>query len=191
MKRWMQRFTVQYRRKREGKTNYRKRLKLVVSGRPRLVIRPSLRELIAHITLFEEKGDKTIASAHTKELIKLGWPYGRANLPASYLVGLLIGKRALKQGIGEAIFDPGQKPITKGNRILACLKGAVDAGLKIPHSPHIFPSNERLEGEHIITYAKKCKEPHFSKIRARAKIENLKEVFADIKKKILGDKNAI
>ena len=38
-----------YRRKREGKTDYRKRLRLLLSGKPRLVIRRSLRDISAQV----------------------------------------------------------------------------------------------------------------------------------------------
>ena len=42
-------YTVKYRRQREGKTNYDKRLKLLLSGKPRLIIRPSLKGITIQV----------------------------------------------------------------------------------------------------------------------------------------------
>ena len=36
-----------------------------------------------------------------------------------------------------------------GNRAYAALKGMVDAGMEIPHSEEVLPSEERINGEHI------------------------------------------
>ena len=66
-----------------------------------------------------------------------------------YLSGLEIAKLANKAKIKDAIFDMGSYTPTKGCRIYAVLKGAVDGGLNIPHSEKAFPSEERLNGEHI------------------------------------------
>jgi len=153
----MQRFTVHYRRKREGKTNYNKRIKLLLSNKPRLVIRKSLLSITAQVVLFDPKGDKIIAAASEHELKKKhGWQHGN-NLPAAYLTGMLLGKKALKAGINEAILDLGFHPSTKGSKIYACLKGAVDAGLNVPHNAEIMPSEERLTGKHVANYVQKSK----------------------------------
>ena len=139
-------FKMPFRRRREGKTNYKKRLKLLLSKKPRLVVRKSLKYIRAQIVEFDKKGDKTLASAFSRELKKLGWKYACDNLPAAYLTGLLIGKRALEKGISEAVLDMGLYPSTKGSRIYACVKGALDAGLKIPCSEDVLPSEERIKG---------------------------------------------
>ena len=164
-------FKMPFRRRREGKTNYKKRLKLLLSKKPRLVVRKSLKYIRAQIVEFDKKGDKTLVSAFSKELKKLGWKYACDNLPAAYLTGLLIGKRALEKGISEAILDMGLYPSTKGSRIYACVKGALDAGLKIPCSEEVLPSEERIKGMHIANYLEKFKD--------------LPEEFERIKEKIL------
>ena len=164
-------FKMPFRRRREGKTNYKKRLKLLLSKRPRLVVRKSLKYIRAQIVEFDKKGDKTLVSAFSKELKKLGWKYACDNLPAAYLTGLLIGKRALEKGISEAVLDMGLYPSTKGSRIYACVKGALDAGLKIPCSEEVLPSEERIKGMHIANYLEKFKD--------------LPEEFEKIKEKIL------
>ena len=167
--------TIRLRRKREGKTNYKKRLKLLLSGKPRLVVRPSVKGMTTQIISAERIGDKIIAGAHSNELKKLGWKYNTGNTPSAYLTGLLAGKKAIKKGIKEAILDIGLKKPVKGGRIFACLKGAVDAGLNIPFSETILPSEERIKGDHMIKYAETKK----------IDLKDLSTSFENIKNKIL------
>jgi large subunit ribosomal protein L18 len=158
---------IPFKRKREGKTNYKKRLSLLTSGKPRLVVRKSLKNILAQIIEFHPDGDKVLASAHSKDLIKMGWKgYGR-NVTAAYLVGLLCGKRAQNAGVKEAILDLGFYQTIKGSVIYAALKGAVDSGLIVPHSEKVFPAEERIAGEHL------------------TKGQNLKKNFEEVKNKIL------
>ena len=160
------RYSVKFRRRREGRTNYPKRRKLLVSGLPRLIIRKSNKYIVAHISAYEQSGDKTLVFAHSSELKKFGWKHSFKNLPAAYLTGLLIGKKALKSGIKEAIIDLGIHSITKGSKLFSVLKGALDAGLNIKHNPKMFPSEERITGKHIS--------------------ENLLKDFEEVKKKVEG-----
>jgi len=162
-------------RRREGKTNYKKRLALLKSGKPRLVVRKSLRYIRAQIVEFDPKGDKTIVGVLSKELKKYGWNYSFKNLPAAYLTGLLVGKKALERGIKEAVLDIGLHRATKGAKVFVVAKGAIDAGLKVPLGEGILPSEERIRGEHIANYLEKFK--------------NIKEDFEKIKQKILGEMN--
>ncbi len=140
---------LKLKRRREKKTNYRKRLKLLLSGKPRLVIRRSNNYIRLQIVEYDEKGDKTIIGLLSKNLKKYGWPGSFKNLPACYLSGYLIGKMALRKNIKEAVADTGLHRLTKGCRIFAVIKGAVDAGLNIPHSESIYPPEDRLLGKHI------------------------------------------
>ncbi len=133
--------------KRTGKTNYHKRLRLLMSGKPRLVIRKSLTNMTTQIVKYGPEGDKVDLCAHSSELKKFGWNKNKGNIPSAYLTGLLLGIKAKKKGIDNLILDIGvQKP---GQRIYAVLKGAVDAGLNIPHSEDILPDEKRVRGEHI------------------------------------------
>ena len=143
------RYTVKFRRRREGRTNYTKRKKLLVKRIPRLVMRKSNKYIIAQIISYEPTGDKTLVSAHSSELKKLGWSCSCKTLPAAYLTGLLLGKKAIKAGIKETILDLGIHSITKGSRLFSALNGAIDAGLIIPHDPKMFPAEERLTGKFI------------------------------------------
>ncbi len=138
-----------HKRRRLQKTNYKKRLALLKSGVPRLVVRKSLDNIRVQIIGFEVSGDKTMASAFSAELGGFGWKSGLGNLPAAYLTGLLAGTRAKKAGVKKTVFDLGLQTSTKGSRIYAAVKGAIDAGLSVPHSKEILPSEERISGKHI------------------------------------------
>ncbi|RLE51347.1 MAG: 50S ribosomal protein L18 [Candidatus Methanomethylicota archaeon] len=187
------RYKVPFRRRREGKTNYRKRLKLILSGKPRLVARKTINYIIAQIVEAKVEGDRVIAAAHSSELRKFGWKASCDNTPAAYLTGLLAGYRALKAGVKEAVLDIGLHRPTKGARVFAILKGAVDAGLSIPHSEEILPSEDRIKGEHIANYARILKEEnpmkyekHFSQYLKRGlEPENLPSHFEEVKENII------
>ncbi|MCC5994054.1 MAG: 50S ribosomal protein L18 [Candidatus Aenigmarchaeota archaeon] len=142
-------YRIHFRRRREGKTNYRKRLKLLLSGKPRLVYRKTLKYIIGQIIEFDKKGDKTLVGITSKILQKYGWKFACDNTPASYLTGYLLGKMALFKGIKEAILDIGLYTSTKGGRMYAFAKGAIDAGLSVPCSEEMFPSEDRIKGLHI------------------------------------------
>ncbi len=146
-------YRVKFRRRREGKTDYRQRLKLLRSKQPRFVIRKSLKHIRAQLVLPSEKGDITVASAFSKELVKYGYKASTSNTPAAYLTGLLLGYRAKQAGFSNAILDIGLYSPSKGARVFAVLKGALDAGLHIPHNESILPSEERIRGEHIANYS--------------------------------------
>ena len=67
------RYKVPLRRRREGKTNYRKRLKLLLSGRPRLVVRVTNNRVIAQIVEYDPKGDKVVVGVDSSMLREYGW----------------------------------------------------------------------------------------------------------------------
>ncbi len=163
-------YRVKFRRRREGKTNYRKRLALVKSGKPRLVVRVLNRQVIAQLIAFDPKGDRVLASASSHELKKFGWDGHPGNAPSAYLTGLLLGVRAKKAGYSEAILDIGLHTPVPGSNVYAALKGALDAGMDIPHSEEVLPSEERINGSLIAEYRG---------------IPHLPEKFEEAKKKIL------
>jgi len=143
------RYRVPFRRRREGKTNYHVRYKLILSKKPRVVVRKSNANTSLQLVVAEQKGDKTLLTVNSRELLDYGYTFSKSNLPAAYLTGLLFGKKMMALGIGEGIADIGLHASTKGNRIYAAIKGIVDAGVNVPHSPEIFPDKKRICGEHI------------------------------------------
>lgn len=189
-------YRVPWRRRREGKTNYYKRIKLIKSGKPRLVVRKTLNYIIAQVIEARIGGDRVIAAAHSRELAKIyGWRGGGKNVCAAYLTGLLVGYRAILKGVREAVLDIGLAKPSKGSRVFAVLKGALDAGLKIPHSPEILPSEDRIKCEHIASWARELSASNpefykrqFSRYLARGlKPEDLPSHFEEVLGKVRAD----
>jgi large subunit ribosomal protein L18 len=177
-----QRYSVAYRRKRERRTDYRNRLDLLKSGKNRLVIRKTNTNIIAQIVSYDPSGDKVLFMSHSHDLKKQGWKFSTGNLPAAYLTGVMVGAKARKNKVSEAILDMGTTPSVKGSRIYACVKGALDAGLTIPCSKEILPSEDRIIGKHIDNYRKKAQGHHFKKSPESSIADEVKI----IKQKILG-----
>jgi large subunit ribosomal protein L18 len=156
------RYKVAFKRRQEGKTDYGARLRLIELDKSRMVVRITNSHVIAQIINVAPEGDETITSAHSNELKKMGWSGNCKNISAAYLTGFLCGKKALSEGVDKAILDIGLKSPTKGTKIFAVLKGAVDAGLNIPHGDAILPDDERINGEHIAQYAESLNDDEIS-----------------------------
>lgn len=190
-------FKVRFRREREGRTDYRARLRLLRSGKPRLVVRTSLEHVIAQVVRATPAGDLTLAAADSKELGELGWKGGTSNLPAAYLIGMLCGYRAKKAGIEECVFDIGAHMPTPQAKVFSALKGALDAGLKVPCGEAVLPADERIKGEHIAKYAEQLKsdesayKARFSRYLERGlPPEKLPEHFDQIKQAVIAREGA-
>ncbi len=138
-----------FRRKREGRTNYKKRLALLKSGRPRLVVRKSNRHVVLQLVAYEPAGDRVLATVSSKQLLKHGWTHSTKSTPAAYLTGFLLAKRAKELEVTEAIVDLGFQKHRAGTAIYAAVKGAIDAGLSIPVGEEIFPAGDRINGAHL------------------------------------------
>lgn len=136
-------------RRRDGITNYHKRLKLLKSGVPRLVVRPSNKGITAQIVEYSGQGDLIKCTVNERTLKKLGLEVSGNTVPVSYLVGYAVGILSKKKGVEESILDTGRYNIVKGGRISAVLNGFVDAGAEIPHDDSIFPDKDRLNGKHL------------------------------------------
>lgn len=138
-------YTMRFRRRREGKTDYRKRLAMLKSGMPRLVVRIRGKSVVAQIVNYNPKGDEIVVTATSSEIQKFGFKGHCGNVEASYLTGMLCGKKALKAGVKEVVFDIGLHTPVNGSNIFGALKGAVDAGLTIPHDEKCFPADDRVK----------------------------------------------
>jgi large subunit ribosomal protein L18 len=189
---YAERRTIPHRRKREARTNFKKRLALLKSESNRLVIRKALNTITAQIIAYNPDGDKVLAAATSKELAKLGWKMHTSNMPSAYLTGMLLGVRAKKKKLTEAVLDLGLHIPNKGGKLFAALKGAVDAGLQVNHDAAALPSQDRISGKHISEYAKGLKKDsqrynkQFSRcIKSGANPEDMIKAFDETKKKIL------
>jgi len=156
------RYSVPMRRRREGRTDYHQRLRLLKSGSPRLVARTSNSHVRAQLITPGPNGDVTHVSATSEELDDYGWEAPTGNVPSAYLTGFLLGSRAVAEGHDEAVLDIGLNTATPGNKVFSVQEGAIDAGLEIPHSDDVLADWSRNRGEHIADYAEQLDEPLYS-----------------------------
>jgi len=213
-KAYFKRFQVKYRRRREGKTDYRARKRLITqdknkyhSPKYRFVVRVTNTDIITQVTFAKIDGDHVLAAAYAHELPRYGVKAGLTNYASTYCVGLLAARRLLQklkldtkyvgnQEINGEIYnvediddaprpftcnlDVGLHRTTTGAKIFAALKGAVDGGLKIPHSERRFPGydaeakkfepevlKKRIFGQHVADYQKTLKEGDAEEYNAR------------------------
>lgn len=186
-------YTSTFRRIRERKTNYRKREKLLVGKKDFVTVNVSDQNISAQLIRPDLLGDKVMASVHSNELLSYGWKGSRKNIPSCYLVGLLLGKKCLQKKISSAILYIGKRHFT--TKIAACLKGLSEAGLEMPFSENILPSEDRIQGNHIADYAKKIKanedvyKSRFSSnLGSGLEPEKYPSHFSEVKDKIVNDK---
>jgi len=221
-KAYFKRFQTKYKRRREGKTDYKARTAMVKqsknkynSPKYRFVVRISNKKVVCQIIYSEIIGDKVICHADSSELSNHGVKVGFKNYAACYSTGLLCARRLLTKyglaekytGIGDdeangeinttevdgkkffvsevdddknpfrAALDVGIQRVTLGNRVMGCVKGAVDGGLDIPHSEKKFPGydadaktfdasvhSERIYAQHISDYMEELDEEEVAKL---------------------------
>ncbi len=188
------RYTVKLKRRLKFKTNYKRRLKLVMSRAIRLVIRPHLNNIVLQFVEFHENGDKVLVSVNSSLLNKIGWKGNRGNIPSAYLTGLYAGLIAKKKDIKQAVLDMGNFQSVKGSRIYAALKGVLDSGVTVPHSKEILPHENAISGKIIVEYAKKLENDHalYNKqfgryLKNSLRPEDLSSHFDQIKNKIISE----
>lgn len=111
-KAYFKRYQVKFRRRREGKTDYAQRRKLITqdknkykSPKYRLVVRFSNRYVLCQIVYAEINGDKVITQAHSKELENYGLSVGLKNYAAAYATGLLVARRLLNKLGMEELYE--------------------------------------------------------------------------------------
>eukprot|EP01062_Namystynia_karyoxenos_P031334 TRINITY_DN23245_c0_g2_i1.p1 TRINITY_DN23245_c0_g2~~TRINITY_DN23245_c0_g2_i1.p1 ORF type:complete len:311 (+),score=125.90 TRINITY_DN23245_c0_g2_i1:47-979(+) len=203
----------------------------------RMIARITNKDVICQIASAEIKGDRIHASAYAHQLKEYGLSVGLTNYAACYCTGLLLARRILtlkgladkykgvKEATGEnfeveaaedrrpfkALLDIGLTRPSIGNRVFACLKGAVDGGLLIPHSDKRFAGfnkekeeldakahRARIFGKHVGEYMKYMQEndedkykAHFSRyIKAGVKPGDLEALYKKVHKAIRDDPKA-
>lgn len=179
---------MMFRRRREFKTNYRRRKKTLMSKMPFVYIFTSNKNVWAQVIRPAVEGDMVIAHASSKDLERSGWAFSRKNYPAHYLVGLLLGKRALKAGVEEVIYYSGLKRFVPRSRVAALLKGMLDAGVKVRVDEEVLPDEDAISGARIVSYYKALRSsgyagPQFSKLGAS--VEGLQKAFYEMKERIM------
>lgn len=171
---YFKRYQVKYRRRREGKTDYRARKALILQDKNkynvrkiRFIVRRTNNQIICQFATAHIEGDKILAEAKSKELVRYGIPVGLKNYAAAYATGLLCARRFLKslnldgvfvgaeKASGEhfdiqgsdrrpvkAFLDVGITITTTGNKVFGAVKGATDGGVYIPHGDKRFPASK-------------------------------------------------
>ena len=101
-KAYFKRYQVKYRRRRQGKTDYYARKRLIVQHKAkyntpkyRLVVRFTNRYCICQIVYSQIDCDRVLASAYSSELGRYGLKCGLKNYAAAYCTGLLVARRLL------------------------------------------------------------------------------------------------
>jgi len=141
------------RRRRESKTDYNIRIKLLKAEVPRVVFRKSNRYIIAQYVMSNEARDSVVAGITSRILLKYGWPEDMKgslkSIPASYLTGFLLGKIIIEKKLETPIVDIGMIRSVNKNRAFSFVKGLVDAGVKIKYGEEAFPNEERIKGKNL------------------------------------------
>lgn len=103
-KAYFKRFQVKFRRRREGKTDYFARRRLVVQAKNkyntpkyRLIVRLTNKDVVAQIAYARIEGDHIVAAAYAHELPRYGVKVGLTNYAACYCTGLLLARRILQK----------------------------------------------------------------------------------------------
>jgi len=144
---------ISKRRKREGKTDYSRRIKMLKGEFPRVVFRKTNRYVIAQYVISKEAKDEVKFELSSKKLLSYGWAKeargSLKSIPAYYLIGFLIGKKIVSNKLKNPIADFGMYRVLSKSNIQAFIKGLVDSGVKIAHKKESFPPEERIRGGHL------------------------------------------
>jgi large subunit ribosomal protein L5e len=141
-KAYSKRYQTKFRRRRQGKTDYYARKRLVVNDKDkydtkkyRMVVRFTNKRVLASIVYSTLKGDMTICAADSKELTNWGVKCGLTNYAASYATGLLLARRLLQDKKiddtfkGNSKIDGSLYNITNENPERRPFKAYLDVGL--------------------------------------------------------------
>ncbi|KAJ1695691.1 hypothetical protein LUZ63_012389 [Rhynchospora breviuscula] len=103
-KAYCKRYQVKFKRRRQGKTDYRARIRLINQDKNkyntpkyRFVVRFTNKDIIAQIISATIAGDIVMASAYAHELPRYGLEVGLTNYAAAYCTGLLLARRVLQK----------------------------------------------------------------------------------------------
>ena len=154
-------------RRREHRTDYLNRLKLLKSERPRLVFRKTNSAIISQYVTSDDAQDKIVFGLTSKKLLSFGWPEkmkgSLKSIPASYLTGYLTGKKIQKDKLEAPIVDFGMYRTLHKTKLFAFLKGIIDSGVEVSCPEDAFPEEERIEGKSL----KEDFSSEFNKIKSK------------------------
>merc|ERR1719378_744896 len=165
---YFSRYQVKFRRRQEGKTDYRQRKRLCAqdknkyqSPKYRLVVRFTNTKVICQIAYALVDGDRILCQAQSTELGRYGLTVGLKNYAAAYCTGLLCARRLLQKVGLDELYEGNTEvdgevvsteydnktyyveEVDDEKRPFGALKGAADGGLDVPHSEKRFPGYDR------------------------------------------------
>jgi len=110
-KAYFKRFQVKFRRRREGKTDYYARKRLIFQDKNkyntpkyRFIVRFTNKDVICQIAYARIEGDVIVCAAYAHELPRYGVKVGLTNYAAAYCTGLLLARRLLKKFKLDSIY---------------------------------------------------------------------------------------
>lgn len=111
-KAYFKRFQVKFRRRREGRTDYYARVRLVVQDKNkyntpkyRMIVRFTNKDIVCQIAYARIEGDVIVCAAYAHELPRYGIKVGLTNYASSYCTGLLLARRLLKKFKMDEIYE--------------------------------------------------------------------------------------
>jgi len=114
-KAYFKRYQVKFKRRREGKTDYYARKRLVVQDKNkyntpkyRLIVRFTNKDIICQVAYARLEGDVIVCAAYSHELPRYGVKVGLTNYSAAYCTGLLIARRLLKKIALDSVYEGNQ-----------------------------------------------------------------------------------
>ena len=105
---YFSRYQVKYKRRRQGKTDYRARLRLCGQDKNkyntpkyRLAVRYTNKDIVCQVLYATIAGDVCICAAYAHELPRYGLTVGLTNWSAGYATGLLLARRLDLLSLGD------------------------------------------------------------------------------------------
>jgi len=128
-KAYFKRFQVKFKRRREGRTDYYARKRLIVQDKNkyntpkyRMIVRISNKDITCQIAYARIEGDVVVCAAYSHELPRYGVKVGLTNYAAAYCTGLLLARRLLKKLGLDSIYE-GQKDANGEYYCVECVDG--------------------------------------------------------------------
>jgi len=160
-------FSLRFRRRRLGLTDYKKRLALLKSGLDRVVVRKSNNYFTISHVKYNSAGDKVVKSVTSKVLADFGVKKGFSNMASGYLIGFYFAKHLSPKG--EVVLDLGlRKPARK---IMSVVRGLHEGGLKTNVNEEKLPNMELINSRYDVSdFVKKISAGKVSKPKAVKKV---------------------
>ncbi|KAG5394675.1 hypothetical protein IGI04_024638 [Brassica rapa subsp. trilocularis] len=212
---YFKRYQVKFRRRRDGKTDYRARIRLINQDKNkfntpkyRYVVRFTNKDIVAQIVSATITGDIVLASAYAHELPRYGLKAGLTNYAAAYCTSLLLARRVLQMLEMDAEYEGNAEIRLILNKYDNESVGALDGGLDIPHSDKRFAGFNKegknldaevhrkyIYGGHVADYMKLLMEDepekyqsHFSNyLKKDLAPENMEEMYKNVHAAIRAD----